>query len=92
MRRAAKVDANHTEIVYALLAVGCTVRSLAPLGKGAPDILVGVRGRNLLFEIKDGRKVPSARKLTDDEADFHAGWRGQVAVVKSVDEALEAIK
>ena len=92
MRRAARVDANHAEIVYALLAVGCTVRSLAPLGKGAPDILVGVQGRNLLFEIKDGAKVPSARKLTEDEAEFHAGWRGQVAVIESVDDALKAIR
>jgi len=88
MRRAARVDDNQAEIVAALRAAGCTVQSLAAVGKGCPDAAVGFRGRNLLLEIKDGAKPPSKRKLTPDEERWHAAWRGQVAVVESVDEAL----
>jgi hypothetical protein len=43
------------------------------------------------MEIKDGNKRPSARNLTPAEKEFHAIWRGQVSVVNSLDEALEAI-
>lgn len=88
MRRAAKVDANQREIVAALRGVGCTVQHLHIVGQGCPDILVGCRGTNLLLELKDSRRPPSARKLTPDEVEWHERWRGQVAVVSSVEEAL----
>jgi len=91
MKQAAKVDANQPEIVDALKDIGCTVLHLHQLGKGAPDILVGFRGNNWLFEIKDGNKPPSKRKLTDMEAIFHRDWRGQVAIVKTVDEAIRLV-
>lgn len=86
-----RIDSNHRLIVRALRDVGVTVLSLADLGKGAPDIACGWRGQNWLFEIKDGSLPPSRRKLTPDEEQFHATWRGQVAVIESVDEALKAI-
>ena len=44
-----------------------------------------------MIEVKDGDKPPSARKLTPDQVTWHEAWRGQVCVVKSVEEALEAI-
>ena len=91
MRRAAKVDDNHAEIVRALSDVGCSVLSLAAVGMGAPDVLVGVRGRCFLLEIKDGDKSPSRRKLTEDQQTFHAGWRGHLAIVESVDDALRVV-
>jgi hypothetical protein len=86
-----KVDSNQTEIVKGLRAVGATVRSTAAIGKGFPDIAVGYRRQNFLFEIKDGARCPSERKLTIAEEDFHEGWRGQVDVINSLDEALKAI-
>lgn len=92
MRRAAKVDANQDEIVKALRQVGASVQSLASTGKGCPDLLVGFRGVNWLLEIKDGQKVKSARKLTDDQVVWHQTWRGRVYVVESVEQALEVIK
>lgn len=91
MRRAAKVDANQATIVDDLRKAGCTVVPLHAVGGGVPDLLVGYRGRNVLLEVKDGRKPPSKRKLTDDQVEFHDGWRGQVAVVESVKDALEAV-
>lgn len=87
----ARVDANQSAIVEALRKLGATVLHLHTIGKGAPDIAVGYMGKNALIEIKDGSKPPSARKLTPDEERFHAEWRGQVAVVESVDEAIAFI-
>lgn len=91
MRRAAKVDANQTEIVKALRQVGASVQSLASTGKGCPDLLVGFRGVNWLLEIKDGQKVKSARKPTDDQVVWHESWRGRVYIVESVDQAISLL-
>lgn len=94
MRRAAKVDDNHAAIVQALRAAGCSVQSLAGVGKGCPDILAG-RGHSQmwLFEIKDGKKRPSQRRLTPDQWEWIDAWRGPpVHVVESVEQALEVIR
>ena len=88
MRRAAAVDANQSEIVKALRGIGATVALTHRIGEGFPDVCVGWRGRNILMEIKDGSKPPSARKLTSSEAEWHSGWKGQVVIVESVDDAL----
>ncbi|CAB4132251.1 hypothetical protein UFOVP259_3 [uncultured Caudovirales phage] len=92
MRKAAKTDKNQTEVVNALRQVGASVQSLAAIGKGCPDLLVGYRGINYLMEVKDGEKPPSARELTIDQIDWHNVWRGSVHVVKSTDEALLILK
>ena len=92
MRRAAKVDANQEQIVQALRAAGATVQSLAGVGKGVPDLLVGYQGKTLLMEVKDGRLAPSARRLTEDQLVWHGAWRGgPLAVVDGVDAALRAL-
>jgi hypothetical protein len=88
---AKRVDANQSLIVRELRAVGATVQSLADLGKGAPDLLVGWRGKNWLIEIKDWKQPPSKRRLTPDEKKWHQTWNGQVNVVETFDEALKII-
>lgn len=91
-RRAAKVDANHNLIVSALRAAGASVQSLASVGHGVPDLLVGIGGETYLLEIKDGSKPASQRKLTDDQNVWHSTWRGKpVSVVETEIEALRAI-
>jgi Holliday junction resolvase len=93
MRRAAKVDGNHTEIVQALRSVGATVQSLAAVGGGVPDLLVGWRGMNLLIEVKDGSRIPSQQRLTPEQVKWHEAWGGRpVFVVRTVDETLEVLK
>lgn len=79
MRRAAKVDANQASIVEDLrLVPGCTVLSLAPLGSGKPDILVGYRGANLLVEIKNPDRHRSEHRETEQrQQDFRNKWTGQ---------------
>ena len=91
MAVAKRTDANQTKVVTALRRVGCSVAILSAVGKGVPDILVGKGGKNYLMEIKDGEKIPSKRKLTPDEKEFHESWRGHVCIVESIDDALKII-
>jgi Holliday junction resolvase len=90
--RAARIDANHEQVVLALRTAGATVQSLAATGKGVPDLLVGFQGKTLLMEIKDGRKTPSERRLTEDQLKWHGAWRGgPLAIVDSPDAALRML-
>lgn len=92
MRRAAKIDSNQIQIVSALRAAGASVQSLAAVGKGVPDLLVGYKGKTLLMEIKDGRKPPSAQRLTEDQLTWHGAWKGgSLAVVDGPEAALRMI-
>ena len=88
MRYAARIDDNQNEIVTALRKAGATVRVVTQ-GGGLPDLLVGYQGRTILMEVKDGNKVPSARKLTDAEEKFFMEWTGgPLVIVNSVEEAV----
>jgi hypothetical protein len=89
--RAKKVDLNQMEIVATLRKIGATVQSLASVGDGCPDLLVGFHGVNYLMEIKDGDKVPSAQKLTPDQVKWHIEWRGEVHIVRSIYDAFEIL-
>ena len=89
MRRAAKVDANHGEVISALRRAGCTVHDTSRLGGGFPDCIVSTpAGTLLLVEIKDGAKPPSARQLTPAEAEFSRLWGGHYVVAESAEQAL----
>lgn len=96
VRRAARTDHNHREIVAALRKIGCTVQSLAAVHNGCPDLLVGRTfpdgsRRNFLLEVKDGSKPESARRLTKAQIEWLAKWAGEARVVETVDQALEAV-
>lgn len=72
-------DANAAAIIQAWRQAGASVEVI-----GRPvDCVVGRQGRNYLVEIKgpQGRLRPSQQT-------FVARWRGQVAVVRSVQEAI----
>ena len=92
MRYANRIDANQNAIVEALRKAGAVVRIISQ-GDGIPDLLVGYKGFTILMEVKDGDKVPSARKLTEAEQKFFDDWRGgMLVVVNSVEEAIETLK
>jgi hypothetical protein len=89
MRRASKVDRNHGAIRDALRQLGATVYDMSAVGRGMPDLLVTHRRYDYWIEVKDGAKVPSARKLTEAQADLHASWKGApIMVFMSVDDAV----
>lgn len=92
MRKRGRLDTNHPEIVAALADIGAKVLSLANMGNGTPDILVGFRGRLFLMEIKSADRPA---KLTPDEEKWHYEWAFcamyRVPIVRTVDDALRAI-
>lgn len=93
MRRAAKIDANQPEIVAALRKIGALVTLLSAVGDGVPDLVVWFRGKWTMLEIKDSAKPPSARKLTTDQAKWHAVHKdARVFVVTTIDEAIAAVQ
>lgn len=87
-----RVDANQPAIVQALREVGASVQHLHAVGRGCPDILIGFRGVSYVAEIKDGSKPPSKRRLTPDEEEWHQKWRGQVAIIETIEDALRLIR
>jgi Holliday junction resolvase len=91
MRKQYGVDGNEPDIVKVLQAVGATVQHLGALGDGTPDLLVGFGGRNIILEVKDPKRKPSEQILNDKQLLWHRRWRGQVCVVKTCEQALNAI-
>jgi hypothetical protein len=85
---ARRTDANQKEIVTAFRDLGASVFILSEVGKGCPDLLVGIFGLNYLVEVKDGKKPPSGQKLTEKEQIFFDLWKGQVCILKSVEDVL----
>lgn len=80
MRTAAKVDRNQRDIVAVYRDAGVLVLSLANLGRGVPDLLVGVPPVLCLVEVK----MPGGT-LTPDQVRFHSHW--PVVIVTSIEEA-----
>lgn len=81
-RLAPKRDMVEAAIVTTLRRAGCHVTRLS--GAGIPDLLISRAGRWHLAEIKaaNGRLTPAQRE-------FHGSARATVAVLRSVDDAIE---
>lgn len=91
MRRAAKTDDNHKQIVLGLRKVGASVLDIHTL-PNCFDILVGYKGVTYLMEIKDGNKPPSKRKLSPGEIKFMDNWKGsKYHIVLDLDQAINII-
>ena len=91
MRLAARRDAGEDQIVSAMQACGAYVTKINDAGRF--DLLCWYRGHTLLLEVKDGKKPPSAQKLTPAEEKFHREWPGDnLHIVNSVDSALAILK
>jgi hypothetical protein len=90
MKYAARVDKNQLEAIHAFKAAmpDASVFDASACGEGFPDLVVGWRGRNYLFEVKNPDVRPSDRRLTEPQEAFHGSWQGQVHVVHSAAEML----
>lgn len=86
MPYARRTDSNQDEIVAALRRMGCSVQSLASVGRGCPDLLVGYSGRNILLEVKAPKGQP-----TSDQVTWGAQWSGQMGIVRTVEDAIRAV-
>lgn len=91
LARANKIDANQKDIVRDLRRAGYAVRVTSGMGDGFPDIIVGVGGRNFLFEIKDPEKPFADRQLTKDQRQFFDDWYGQCDVIHDAESAIQHI-
>ncbi len=88
-----RTDGNQIEIVSDLRRVGLTVAVTSNVGDGFPDLVVGGRiacphcaakfPQNMLVELKT-----AAGLLTPSQEEFHQIWRGQLDVVRTIDDAL----
>lgn len=91
-RYARRVDKSQPKIVEALRAAGCTVLSLAPLGKGAPDLAVGYRGFTYLMECKSPEYCKAHPERIEEQRAWARKWGGgPVILVSTADEALYAM-
>jgi hypothetical protein len=88
---AKRVDGNQKEIVHLLREIGVSVLVMSNLGKGAPDLLIGIRDQNFLIELKNGKMALSGQQLTIAEQKFHDEWRGQVCILNSREQVLEFV-
>jgi len=87
MRHRGRVDGNHAELRDVLRSCGASVASLANLGGGVPDLLVGFRRRNRLVEVKLPGEEPSELQQV-----WHREWRGEpVLVAHSIPEVLRGV-
>jgi hypothetical protein len=89
--RAKRVDDNQKRIVDQLRRLNISVQHLHTIGKGCPDLLLGVRNKNFLIELKDDDKPESKKKLTEDEEKFFREWRGQVNKCETLEEILKVV-
>ena len=87
MRRNARIDKNHPEVVEAFRKMGASVLSLAPLGRGIPDLLVAIGGVTWLIEIKSKKG-----KENDLQIEWAENWRGARAVVRDTQGVETVVK
>jgi len=97
--RRARIDENQPTIIKAFRDLGCSVQPLHTVGKGCPDLLVGLpsiygfgigMARTILVEIKNPSKPKSDRQKTKDQIKWWDSWRGgNLYQVETVEDVLK---
>lgn len=83
-----RTDNNHAEIRDGLRAAGWTVEDTSAFGHGFPDLLVGIDGTFVLFEVKS-----KGGELNERELRFHAKFcESPIYVVYTLEEALSRLR
>jgi hypothetical protein len=81
-------DKNHADVQSALAAAGRFVADLSGVGGGCPDILARRgNGELLLVEVKTDKG-----ELGEKQQQFLDRWPDACVVVRTVQEALEAVR
>ena len=71
-----RTDSNHAEVLNHYRQLGFSVIDLSQQ-PGCLDGLVGKFGLTDWIEIKDGKKPPSAQRLTPKEGEIFETWKGR---------------
>ena len=83
--RAKRVDINQKAIVEHLRGMGASVFHLHEVGKGCPDLLVGMNNQTYLVEVKKDAKA----SFTPAQVEFQGNWKGSPVIrINSVEEAI----
>ena len=91
MRFRPRLDATQTEVVEALRGAGASAYSLAAIGGGFPDLLVGDGGEDRLAECKNPKRNRSShdKAILERQERWRERWRGRAPVtLRSGPEAL----
>jgi hypothetical protein len=92
MRYGLRKDLNHWEITALLDQLGIGFVDMSALGRGVPDLVVGLRGIAHLWEIKNPQNSYGKRGLNKNQIKWAENWRGSpVYVISSEDDALRFI-
>ncbi len=86
MKTNARIDRNQPEIVEHFRKHGFYVLHVHQL-KNCVDIMVSKGKVTAAVEIKDGEKVPSARRLTEGELKFKNEWKGHWYLCENKEDA-----
>tara|TARA_R100001377_G_scaffold13570_2_gene6855 strand:- start:972 stop:1256 length:285 start_codon:yes stop_codon:yes gene_type:complete len=89
-RTAARIDSNQKSIVKKLRACGISVQT------NMDDILVGYKGRNFQYEIKDPKTLKKdgnfkAGTIKPSQIALQQKWKGHYSIVTTFEEILEDI-
>lgn len=81
-----RVDANQREIADALREAGVSVCVLSGEGDGVPDLLCATHEKTWLIEVKT-----NSGDLTNEQTRFFATWRGEIQLVRTIEDALATV-
>jgi hypothetical protein len=88
---ARRQDANHTEVIEAYEALGCSVLDLSRVAEltqpGCPDLLVAWNGQTWLSETKT-----EVGALNPAQAHFIEEWKGDIVIVRSVEDVFTVVQ
>tara|TARA_R110000796_G_scaffold139317_2_gene255418 strand:+ start:433 stop:720 length:288 start_codon:yes stop_codon:yes gene_type:complete len=90
-RTAHRVDSNQQAIVKKLRSCGISVQT------NMDDILVGYKGKNFQFEIKDPKTLKKdgnfkAGTIKPSQVELKKNWKGHYSIVTTFEQILEDIK
>ena len=87
-----KQDNNQKDVVDALEKAGALVLDMTHVANGFPDLLVGIRGKFILMEIKNLKTAYGRKGLNPNQVAWHAKWQGYpISLVDGPEAALRAI-
>jgi Holliday junction resolvase len=87
--RAKRTDQNQKEIVKTFRGLGCSVFDTSSVGKGYPDLNVGMNGQTYLIEVKRDDKA----SFTPAQLEFQRTWLGAPVVrINNPQEAIDFVK
>lgn len=93
-----RVDKGQRAIIQALELSGANVEDISGVGKGCPDLLVGVGSDLFLVEVKApegprGGKSKAGQKLNDIQLAWKRKWeKAPVYVIRTPEEAIDLIR